>query len=98
MRPTGADRAAHIKRMRKTYAQQARLRQQHMNQRKRKLAGTVALLVLVTVYALLALAVAVVLQVRQANHLVEVLYYVIAGLLWVLPAGALIKWMQKPDA
>lgn len=69
-----------------------------MTQRQRKLAGTVAMFVLIIVYAFIALAVAVVLQVREANKFVELLYYIIAGLLWVLPAGVLIKWMQKPDA
>lgn len=69
-----------------------------MTQRQRKLAGTVAMFVLIIIYAFIALAVAVVLQVREANKLVELLYYIIAGLLWVLPAGVLIKWMQKPDA
>ena len=69
-----------------------------MTQRQRKLAGTVALLVLIFVYAFLALAVAVVLQVQHANKVVELIYYVVAGLLWVLPAGVIIKWMQKPDA
>lgn len=69
-----------------------------MQQRQRKLAGTIALLVLLGVYATLALAVAVVLQVQNANKIVELIFYVVAGLLWVLPAGVLIKWMQKPDA
>ena len=69
-----------------------------VTQRTRKLAGAIALLVLIFVYAVLALAVAVVLQVQNANKIVELAYYVIAGLLWVLPAGVLIKWMQKPDA
>jgi peptidoglycan/LPS O-acetylase OafA/YrhL len=69
-----------------------------MQQRQRKLAGTVALLILVCVYAALALAVAIVLQVQNANKIVELIYYVVAGLLWVLPAAFLIKWMQKPDA
>jgi hypothetical protein len=68
-----------------------------MTQRKRKLVGTIALLALIIVYALLAMAVAIVLQVHQASKLVELLYYVVAGLLWVLPAGWLISWMQKPD-
>ena len=68
-----------------------------MTLRTRKLIGTILLLVLITVYALLALAVAVVLQVRQANHALEVAYYVVAGLAWVLPAGWLIKWMSKSD-
>jgi peptidoglycan/LPS O-acetylase OafA/YrhL len=69
-----------------------------MTQRKRKLLGTIALFTLIIVYALLALAVAVVLQVQNASKAVELLYYVVAGLLWVLPAGLLIQWMQKPDA
>jgi hypothetical protein len=40
--------------------------------------------------------VAIVLQVN-ASPLVEVIYYVVAGLAWVIPAGAIIWWMQKPD-
>ena len=68
-----------------------------MTQRQRKFVGTILLIVLITVYALLALGVAVILQVRQANGFVEFAYYVIAGLLWVLPAGLLINWMSKPD-
>ena len=69
-----------------------------MTQRKRKLIGTIALLTLIVVYALLALAVAIVLQVRDANKVAELIYYVVAGLLWVVPAAWLISWMQKPDA
>lgn len=66
-----------------------------MTTRQRKLAGTFILLVFITIYALIALAAAIVLQVNQANKLVELLYYVVAGLLWVIPAAVLIKWMQK---
>ena len=69
-----------------------------MTTRKRKLIGTILLLLMITLYSLLALAAAIVLQVRQANHAIEVAYYVIAGLLWVLPAGVIIKWMSKSDA
>lgn len=65
-----------------------------MNIRQRKLAGTVALLAFLSLYALLAMLTAVVLQVR-ASPVVEVLYYAIAGLLWVLPAGLIVTWMQK---
>ncbi|MEL6311683.1 MAG: DUF2842 domain-containing protein [Pseudomonadota bacterium] len=28
---------------------------------------------------------------------IEVAYYVVAGLLWVLPAGVVVWWMQKSD-
>lgn len=69
-----------------------------MTQRSRKLVGAIALLVMISIYALLALAAAIILQVHNANKLVELAYYLIAGLLWVIPAGILIKWMQKPDA
>jgi hypothetical protein len=68
-----------------------------MNSRTRKLAGTIVLLLFLSVYALVAMLVAVVLQVN-ASKTVELIYYVVAGLLWVLPAGALITWMQRPDA
>lgn len=69
-----------------------------MTQRQRKFVGTVALLLLIAVYSALAVGVAIVLQVQNASKFTELLYYVVAGLLWVLPAGVLISWMQKPDA
>lgn len=70
----------------------------YMTQRQRKLAGTIALIVMIAVYALLALAAAIVLQVREVGWFGELAFYVVAGLLWTLPAGLLIKWMQKPGA
>ena len=66
-----------------------------MHPRTRKLIGAIALLVMVTVYALLAMAAAIVLQVRDIGRVGELAYYVIAGLLWVVPAGAIIWWMQQ---
>lgn len=69
---------------------------QPMNIRMRKLLGTVVLLVFLAAYALAAMLVAVALQVN-ASKLVELLYYILAGLLWVIPAGLLIRWMQRPD-
>jgi hypothetical protein len=70
----------------------------NMTQRQRKFLGTIALLLLIAVYALIAMGVAIVLQVHNVSKFVELLYYVVAGLLWVLPAGLLISWMQKPDS
>lgn len=67
-----------------------------MSARMRKLVGAVALLVFVAVYALLAMLVAVALQVN-GSRVAQLLYYPLAGLLWVLPAGWLVKWMQRPD-
>jgi len=64
--------------------------------RTRKLIGAIALLIFLTVYALLAMMVAIALQV-SASKLVEVLYYAIAGLAWTVPAGAIIWWMQQQE-
>ncbi len=64
--------------------------------RIRKLIGAVALIALVAVWALLAMALAQAVL-GSANRLVEALYYVVAGLGWVLPAMPLITWMSRPD-
>jgi hypothetical protein len=64
--------------------------------RIRKLIGAVALIALVTVWALLAMALAQP-ALAAANGLVAATYYVLAGLGWVLPAMPLIKWMSRPD-
>ena len=68
-----------------------------MNIRTRKLIGTVALFVMIAIYALLALAAAIVLQINEASKVVELVYYAVAGLLWIVPAGAIIAWMGRPD-
>lgn len=68
-----------------------------MTIRTRKLVGAIALMVFLAIYALAAMMAAIVLQVN-ASKLVELIYYPVAGLLWVLPAMWLIKWMQRPDA
>jgi membrane protease YdiL (CAAX protease family) len=61
--------------------------------RMRKLIGAVVLIVLVVCWSLLAMALAQ-LPIIKANKLVEAIYYVLAGLGWVLPAMPLIKWMS----
>jgi hypothetical protein len=67
-----------------------------MSIRIRKLIGTIALLTLLIVWALVAMAVAQP-ALASANGLVAALYYLLAGLGWVLPAMPLIKWMSRPD-
>jgi hypothetical protein len=64
--------------------------------RLRKLVGTLALLGLVTIWALLAMAFAQ-FALRSAHGLVVALYYLVAGLGWVLPAMPLVRWMSRPD-
>jgi dipeptide/tripeptide permease len=67
-----------------------------MSIRSRKFVGTVALLALVCVWGLLAMALAQSVL-TDINGLVAALYYVVAGLGWVVPAMPLISWMAKPD-
>ena len=64
--------------------------------RLRKLIGAVVLIVLVVSWSLIAMALAQ-LPVIKANKFVETIYYVAAGLGWVLPAMPLIRWMSRPD-
>ena len=63
--------------------------------RFRKLIGAVALFALVLIYALVAMAVAQFPAIRD-NTVLSILYYVIAGLGWVLPAMPLVSWMSGP--
>ena len=65
--------------------------------RLRKLAGAVALIVFVSIYAFFAAAVGDV-ALRNAPKLVQTLYFLIAGLVWVIPAGLIVWWMQRPPA
>jgi len=67
-----------------------------MSIRTRKLIGAFALLALVTAWSLLAMALAQSVL-TDINGFVAVIYYVVAGLGWVLPAMLLVKWMSKPD-
>lgn len=67
-----------------------------MQQRARKLVGTIVLVVFLTIYVLIAMTVGAT-HFADASTLAKTLYYMIAGLVWVLPAGALTWWMQRPD-
>ena len=69
-----------------------------MTMRTRKLVGTILLMVMITIYALLAMVVAVILEVNTTSKLVELVYYAVAGLLWVVPAAWIIRWMSQDDA
>ena len=62
--------------------------------RLRKLIGAVALLALVIVWALLAMALAQTVL-SSVSGLLAAIYYLVAGLGWVLPAMPLIRWMSR---
>jgi hypothetical protein len=67
-----------------------------MRIRTRKLVGTIALLLLVTVWALLAMAFAQ-FALRAQSAVVAFLFYAMAGLGWALPAMPIVTWMSRPD-
>jgi len=63
-----------------------------MRARTRKLVGTVLLLIVLIVYSLLVV-VAAAAVLPAGGKFVELIFYAVAGIAWVLPAGYLIKWM-----
>lgn len=65
--------------------------------RLRKFIGMIALVVLVIVYAFVAMVIAQY-KLPEAARWVQMTYYVVVGLAWIIPAGVIIKWMQKPVA
>lgn len=68
-----------------------------MSIRIRKLVGTIALLALVIFWGLLAMALAQSVLTNISGW-VATIYYIVAGLGWVLPAMPLISWMARPDS
>jgi len=67
-----------------------------MRRKRRQFVGAAALVVFVPVYALVAVTV-VAARLPEASVLGQTAYYAVAGLVWVIPAGIVIAWMQRPD-
>jgi len=64
--------------------------------RARKLLGTIALLVLAAVWSLMGMAVAQMPWLAESG-LRQAVFYVVAGMGWVLPAMPIVSWMSRPD-
>jgi hypothetical protein len=69
--------------------------EEDMPVRLRKFIGTILLIVLVLGYAWLANSVAVY-ALGNAPWWTQFLYFLLTGLIWILPAMLLIKWMAGP--
>ena len=65
-----------------------------MPRKARQILGAAALLVFIPFYALLAMTVAAA-KLPGTPVLVQMGFFAVAGLVWVLPAGAIIYWMQR---
>jgi hypothetical protein len=68
-----------------------------MKIRTRKLFGTFALLLLVAAWSLMGMAVAQMPWLANSG-LLQAIFYVVAGIGWVLPAMPIVSWMSRPDA
>jgi uncharacterized membrane protein len=67
-----------------------------MRAKTRKLVGTVLLLLFLSAYAAVAGLIGAG-RISSASPLAQFAFFLAAGLVWVLPAGLLIRWMQRPD-
>ena len=66
-----------------------------MSVRTRKLIGTVVLLAFLAAYALVIASIGAG-RITTAAPLAQLAFFFVAGLAWVVPAGLLIRWMQRP--
>jgi hypothetical protein len=68
-----------------------------MTIRTRKFLGTIALLLLVVIWSLMGMTLAQTPWLANSG-LLQAIFYVVAGIGWVLPAMPIIGWMARPDA
>ena len=66
-----------------------------MTVRTRKLIGAALLLIFIPLYAQLTVMIAVA-RLPGSSILTQTLFFAVTGLLWVVPAGLIIRWMQRP--
>jgi len=64
--------------------------------RLRKFIGAALLAVFIPAYAMIAMVVASA-KLPGAPIVIQTVGYAVLGLLWVLPAGIIVTWMQRPD-
>jgi peptidoglycan/LPS O-acetylase OafA/YrhL len=67
-----------------------------MRVRTRKLIGAVGLLGLVIIWPLLMLGLGHS-QISAYYAPAQLVFFLLFGLIWLLPAALLIRWMQRPD-
>jgi hypothetical protein len=65
-----------------------------MNNRIKKLVGTILLVALVVIYALAATTFATY-RLAESSAWVHLAFFALSGMLWVLPAMWLISWMER---
>ena len=66
-----------------------------MSESTRKLVGSVTLLLGLLIYVILAAAIGASLP---RTMLIELPYYIVAGLLWIFPAYRIMVWMSRSES
>ena len=61
--------------------------------RLKKLIGTILMIVLVAIYAIVATAFAS-LYLGQSSGWIHLAFFTLSGLLWIVPAMFIIRWME----
>ena len=61
----------------------------------RKITGLLALLILLSIYSLLCMYIAV--NFLPESKIAELIYYPVAGVIWIFPAMKIVKWMQAEE-
>jgi hypothetical protein len=65
-----------------------------MRIRTRKLVGTVALLTILIGWPLFTLGF---MNIMHGSPPAKVVIFFVFGIVWIIPAAALVRWMQRPD-
>lgn len=68
-----------------------------MRRRHRKLVGSIGMIIFIIVYALIVMVIAQG-RIQDAPKLAQTLFFLVAGLIWVVPLLPLIRWMERRDA
>jgi hypothetical protein len=67
-----------------------------MNQNFRKIIGAILILILMALYAVLATTFAAA-NLGESAGWVHLVYFFLTGLLWILPAMFIIRWMLRAN-
>lgn len=67
-----------------------------MPPRVKKLVGGIVLVVGVTVYALIVMMVGQI-KLAQSGPVIQLAFFAVFGIVWIVPAGLLIRWMERVD-
>ncbi|GGC55070.1 DUF2842 domain-containing protein [Chelatococcus reniformis] len=67
-----------------------------MPRSQRKLIGSIGMIIFVVVYALVVMVVAQG-RIQEAPKLAQTAFFLVAGLIWIVPLLPLIRWMERAD-